>query len=40
MTARSGLVALGCGVAFGGGLAVSGATRPEVVLGFLDVAGR
>ena len=40
MTARSMVAALGCGVLFGGGLAVSGLTRPEVVLGFLDVMGR
>ncbi len=37
---REGLVALGCGGLLGAGLAVSGLTRPEVVLGFLDVTGQ
>ncbi len=40
MTARTNLVAVGSGVLFGAGLAVSGLTRPEVVIGFLDVTGR
>jgi uncharacterized membrane protein YedE/YeeE len=39
MSIRLALVALACGSLFGAGLAVSGLTRPEVVLGFLDVAG-
>jgi uncharacterized protein len=33
-------VALACGFTFGAGLAVSGLTRPEIILGFLDVTGR
>jgi uncharacterized membrane protein YedE/YeeE len=33
------LIALGCGVLFGIGLAVSGMTDPAKVLNFLDVAG-
>ncbi|HEX7338718.1 MAG TPA: DUF6691 family protein [Rhodanobacteraceae bacterium] len=33
------LSALGCGVLFGAGLAMSGMTDPRVVLGFLDVFG-
>ena len=32
-------VALGSGLLFGAGLAMSGLTRPAVVIGFLDVAG-
>jgi uncharacterized membrane protein YedE/YeeE len=40
MSARVNLVALGTGILFGAGLAVSGLTRPEVVIGFLDVTGR
>lgn len=40
MSPRTGLIALGSGVLFGAGLAVSGLTRPAVVLGFLDVTGR
>jgi uncharacterized membrane protein YedE/YeeE len=40
MNARTHLVALGSGLLFGAGLAVSGLTRPEVVIGFLDVTGR
>lgn len=40
MPVRTMATALGCGLLFGGGLAVSGLTRPEVVLGFLDVTGR
>lgn len=40
MLARATLLTFGCGVALGGGLAVSGLTQPAVVLGFLDVAGR
>ena len=33
------LVALLCGLVFGAGLALSGMTRPERVIGFLDVGG-
>jgi methanethiol S-methyltransferase len=40
MKLRTILVALGCGLVFGAGLAVSGLTRPETVIGFLDVTGR
>jgi uncharacterized membrane protein YedE/YeeE len=40
MRARGGAVTLVSGILFGAGLAVSGLTRPEVVLGFLDVTGR
>lgn len=40
MIPRTGIVAAGSGVLFGAGLAVSGLTRPAVVLGFLDVTGR
>jgi uncharacterized protein len=40
MNARTSLVAVGSGLLFGAGLAVSGLTRPEVVIGFLDVTGR
>lgn len=36
---RQNLFALGAGAVFGAGLAVSGMTRPEKVIGFLDVAG-
>jgi hypothetical protein len=39
MNSRAYVVALGSGLLFGAGLAVSGLTRPEVVLGFLDVTG-
>lgn len=39
MNARTNLVAIGSGLLFGAGLAVSGLTRPEVVIGFLDVTG-
>jgi uncharacterized membrane protein YedE/YeeE len=39
MNARPNVVALGSGLLFGAGLAVSGLTRPEVVIGFLDVTG-
>jgi uncharacterized membrane protein YedE/YeeE len=34
------LSALAAGLLFGGGLAVSGMTRPQKVLGFLDVFGK
>ena len=40
MNARMIFVALGSGLLFGAGLAVAGLTRPEVVIGFLDVTGR
>ena len=33
------LVSLVCGLLFGAGLALAGMTRPQKVLGFLDVAG-
>ncbi|MBN3855091.1 YeeE/YedE family protein [Paraburkholderia sp. Ac-20340] len=33
------LASLVCGFLFGGGLALSGMTRPQKVLGFLDVSG-
>jgi uncharacterized protein len=33
------LVSLVCGLLFGAGLALSGMTRPQKVLGFLDVTG-
>jgi uncharacterized membrane protein YedE/YeeE len=39
LSARVNLVALASGLLFGAGLAVSGLTRPEVVIGFLDVTG-
>jgi protein-S-isoprenylcysteine O-methyltransferase Ste14 len=39
MSIRSKLAVLACGTAFGGGLALTGLTRPEVVIGFLDVTG-
>ena len=39
MNARANVVALGSGLLFGAGLALSGLTRPEMVLGFLDVTG-
>jgi uncharacterized protein len=34
------LIGLICGLIFGAGLAVSGMTNPEKVLGFLDLTGR
>ena len=34
------LAALGCGLVFGLGLAVSGMMNPAKVIGFLDVAGK
>ncbi|WP_321893002.1 DUF6691 family protein [Paraburkholderia tropica] len=34
------LTAFGCGLLFGAGLALSGMTRPEKVLGFLDMTGQ
>jgi uncharacterized protein len=34
------LASLGAGALFGAGLAISGMTRPEKVLGFLDVTGQ
>ena len=34
------LVSFVCGCLFGAGLALAGMTRPQKVLGFLDVAGR
>jgi uncharacterized protein len=40
MSGRANLVALGSGLLFGAGLAIAGLTRPEVVIGFLDVTGR
>jgi uncharacterized protein len=40
MSLRTDVVAVCSGLLFGGGLAVSGLTHPEVVLGFLDVTGR
>jgi uncharacterized membrane protein YedE/YeeE len=33
------LISLVCGLLFGAGLALAGMTRPQKVLGFLDVAG-
>jgi len=36
---RRGLAALGSGVLFGTGLLISGMTRPDKVLGFLDLFG-
>jgi uncharacterized protein len=39
MSPRTTLVALASGLLFGVGLAVSGLTHPQVVLGFLDVTG-
>ena len=33
------LAALGCGLVFGLGLAISGMMNPAKVIGFLDVAG-
>lgn len=33
------LAALGCGILFGAGLAVSGMINPQKILGFLDIAG-
>jgi len=40
MSALKQLTAFGCGLLFGVGLALSGMTRPEKVLGFLDVTGQ
>jgi len=40
MSALKQLTAFGCGLLFGVGLALSGMTRAEKVLGFLDVTGR
>jgi uncharacterized protein len=40
MSLRTDAVAVCSGLLFGGGLAGSGLTHPEVVLGFLDVTGR
>ncbi|MBB5417285.1 putative membrane protein YedE/YeeE [Paraburkholderia atlantica] len=40
MNALKQLTAFGCGLLFGVGLALSGMTRPEKVLGFLDVTGQ
>jgi uncharacterized membrane protein YedE/YeeE len=34
------LISLVCGLLFGAGLALAGMTRPQKVLGFLDVAGQ
>jgi len=34
------LAALGCGIIFGLGLAISGMMNPAKIIGFLDVAGR
>ncbi len=39
MSLRAILVALGSGLLFGMGLAASGLTHPQVVIGFLDVSG-
>ena len=39
MKARRYLASLVCGLLFGAGLALAGMTRPQKVLGFLDVAG-
>jgi uncharacterized membrane protein YedE/YeeE len=39
MNARAHLVAVGSGLLFGAGLNLSGLTRPDVVIGFLDVTG-
>lgn len=39
MNALKLLTSLACGLLFGGGLALSGMTRPQKVLGFLDVSG-
>ncbi|RKP53657.1 DUF6691 family protein [Pararobbsia silviterrae] len=39
MSASKQLATFGCGLLFGAGLAISGMTRPEKVLGFLDVTG-
>jgi len=36
---KSSLSALGCGILFGGGLALSGMVQPEKVIGFLDFSG-
>ncbi len=33
------LAALGCGILFGAGLAISGMINPQKILGFLDIAG-
>jgi uncharacterized membrane protein YedE/YeeE len=38
-TLRKPLAALCCGLLFGAGLAISGMTDPQRVLGFLDIAG-
>jgi uncharacterized membrane protein YedE/YeeE len=40
MSALRQLATFGCGLLFGAGLAVSGMTRPQKVLGFLDVTGQ
>jgi uncharacterized membrane protein YedE/YeeE len=40
MSALKQLTAFGCGLLFGLGLALSGMTRSEKVLGFLDVTGQ
>lgn len=39
MKARRYVASLVCGLLFGAGLALAGMTRPQKVLGFLDVAG-
>lgn len=39
MNALKSLTSFACGLLFGGGLALSGMTRPQKVLGFLDVSG-
>ncbi|HEX3380746.1 MAG TPA: DUF6691 family protein [Paraburkholderia sp.] len=39
MKVRRYLASLVCGLLFGAGLALAGMTRPQKVLGFLDVAG-
>jgi uncharacterized membrane protein YedE/YeeE len=39
MSARAFVVALASGLLFGVGLTVSGLTRPDVIIGFLDVGG-
>ncbi|WP_321884888.1 DUF6691 family protein [Paraburkholderia bannensis] len=39
MNALKLLTSFACGLLFGGGLALSGMTRPQKVLGFLDVSG-
>ena len=36
---RTSLTALGCGILFGAGLAISGMVQPEKIIGFLDFGG-